>query len=213
MGNREALLNAAQQCLLNKGYVNTTARDIAAKAGTSLAAIGYHFGSKDVLLHQALMHATEKWAKSIESQLTLTLDQRARPMERLETAWTQIIQSFKTHWRLWAVTLESLPQIIHEPKAQGEFAVAVQQARIWLTDIFRDIVPSTDEKSSNALGSLYYALLVGAITQYLIDSEHAPSGADLARALQIVGNSVVESQKYLRVKQGAKPRKTRLSPQ
>ncbi len=34
----------------DKGYARTTARDIATAAGVSLAAIGYHFGSKEELL-------------------------------------------------------------------------------------------------------------------------------------------------------------------
>ncbi|MEA2498051.1 MAG: hypothetical protein QOH26_456, partial [Actinomycetota bacterium] len=50
MGNREALLEGALEALLDKGYAATTARDIAARSRTSLAAIGYHFGSTEQLL-------------------------------------------------------------------------------------------------------------------------------------------------------------------
>ena len=207
MGNREALLAAAQQCLLNKGYVKTTARDIAAEAGTSLAAIGYHFGSKDALLYQALMHATEKWAKSIENQLNLKVDKRATPMERFETAWTQVIESFENHWRLWTVTLESLPQIVPKTEARSKFAAAIQQAQAWLVDIFRGTLPSLDEKSAHALGSLYYSLLVGTIAQYLIDPQRVPSGADLAHALKTLGESVAENKRSSQEKQPAKRRR------
>src|SRR5258707_11219759 len=61
MGNREALLEAAKRCLIEKGYARTTARDIADAAGVSLAAIGYHYGSKESLLEQAFMAAMEEW--------------------------------------------------------------------------------------------------------------------------------------------------------
>ena len=61
MGNREALLDGAKRCLIEKGYSKTTARDIAEAAGVSLAAIGYHFGSKESLLEQAFMAAMEDW--------------------------------------------------------------------------------------------------------------------------------------------------------
>ena len=53
MGNREDLLAGAKRCLYEKGYASTTARDIATASGTSLAAIGYHFGSKEALMNQA----------------------------------------------------------------------------------------------------------------------------------------------------------------
>ena len=56
-GNREALLDAAKRCLFEKGYANTTARDIATSAGTSLAAIGYHYGSTEALLNAAMIEA------------------------------------------------------------------------------------------------------------------------------------------------------------
>ncbi|MGC2657956.1 MAG: helix-turn-helix domain-containing protein, partial [Bryobacteraceae bacterium] len=61
MGNRDALLLAAKSCLLEKGYLRTTARDIASSAGVSLAAIGYHFSSKEALLTEALLLAFEDW--------------------------------------------------------------------------------------------------------------------------------------------------------
>jgi len=53
MGHKEDLLEGAQRCLLAKGFVRTTARDIVAESGTNLASIGYHYGSKDALLVQA----------------------------------------------------------------------------------------------------------------------------------------------------------------
>ncbi|MGH3910201.1 MAG: TetR/AcrR family transcriptional regulator, partial [Pseudonocardiaceae bacterium] len=69
MGNREALLAGAKQCLYEKGYGRTTARDIAAASGVSLAAIGYHFGSKEALLNAALMQATMEWGEELERAL------------------------------------------------------------------------------------------------------------------------------------------------
>ena len=55
MGNREALLEGAKHCLYEKGYARTTARDISTAAGTSLAAIGYHYRSTEALLN-AIYH-------------------------------------------------------------------------------------------------------------------------------------------------------------
>jgi len=58
MGNREELLVGAKRCLREKGLSRTTARDLSAASGVSLAAIGYHFGSKEALLSQAMIEAT-----------------------------------------------------------------------------------------------------------------------------------------------------------
>ncbi|NHW87893.1 helix-turn-helix transcriptional regulator, partial [Escherichia coli] len=46
MGHRERLLAGARNCLYERGYTRTTARDIVAASDTNLASIGYHFGSK-----------------------------------------------------------------------------------------------------------------------------------------------------------------------
>ena len=67
MGNREDLLAGAKRCLMEKGYARTTARDIAAASGVSLAAIGYHFGSKDALMNQAVYESVGEWADEVQA--------------------------------------------------------------------------------------------------------------------------------------------------
>lgn len=59
MGHREDLLEGAKRCLLEKGFLRTTARDIVKESGTNLASIGYHYGSKDALLAQAYVALVE----------------------------------------------------------------------------------------------------------------------------------------------------------
>jgi AcrR family transcriptional regulator len=59
MGHREDLLEGARRCLLEKGFVRTTARDIVKESGTNLASIGYHYGSKDALLAEAYISIVE----------------------------------------------------------------------------------------------------------------------------------------------------------
>lgn len=70
MGNRDALLDGALRCLLDEGYARTTARDIAAASGTSLAAIGYPFRSTEQLLQEAVAEGFRRW----RSQFTLVLE-------------------------------------------------------------------------------------------------------------------------------------------
>lgn len=51
---RERLLNAAEKLFAEKGCHATSVRDLAAKARVNLAAVCYHFGSKERLLVEAL---------------------------------------------------------------------------------------------------------------------------------------------------------------
>src|SRR2546430_17680286 len=59
--NHQALMEAAIRCLGQRGYARTTSRDLAAVAGANLAAITYHYGSKEELLHQALVEGFRRW--------------------------------------------------------------------------------------------------------------------------------------------------------
>ncbi len=47
---RTAILNAAERLYADRGFGEVTLRDIVAAAGVNLAAVNYHFGSKDELI-------------------------------------------------------------------------------------------------------------------------------------------------------------------
>ena len=61
ISHRDQLLEGAIECLRTKGYARTTARDIAHAANGNLASIGYHFGSKEALLNEAITRACDEW--------------------------------------------------------------------------------------------------------------------------------------------------------
>jgi AcrR family transcriptional regulator len=52
---KQKILDAAEQLIAEQGYAGTSLRQIIASAGVNLAAIHYHFGSKDDLLHELLL--------------------------------------------------------------------------------------------------------------------------------------------------------------
>src|SRR5688500_12049348 len=124
MGNREDLLAGAKECLVEKGYARTTARDIATRAGVSLAAIGYHFGRKEALLGEALQQALADWGDELEALLAAGGD--------FTTAWTQVIESFDRSRPLWAIQFELLAHLERHPELRESFAEANKRARLGL---------------------------------------------------------------------------------
>lgn len=58
---RDRLLEATRACIAGRGLARTTSRDITGKADANLAAITYHFGSKDRLVAEALLEALRSW--------------------------------------------------------------------------------------------------------------------------------------------------------
>jgi AcrR family transcriptional regulator len=190
MGNRDDLLDGAKRCLYEKGYVNTTARDIAAASGVSLAAIGYHFGSKETLMNEALMKATEEWGEELGR--ALTPDARTETgtetgaTGRFAAVWDRIIESVSTHRRLWTTQFELVALSEQSPELRELFVKGNRAARLGLAAIFQGLDPAEDEPKALAVGAFYQAVLTGVIAQWLTDPDTAPSGDDLATALRAV---------------------------
>jgi AcrR family transcriptional regulator len=178
MGNREDLLAGAKRCLFEKGFARTTARDVATASGVSLAAIGYHFGTKEALLTAALQEAIAEWGAGLADTLKGATD--------LASAWTLVLESFAGSGPLWAVQLELVAQLGRDPALRAQFAGSNRQARDGLVELFRALHPTLDRADAERLGALYQALLVGSAATWLADPEGAPAAADLLAAMRLV---------------------------
>ncbi|WP_040808505.1 TetR/AcrR family transcriptional regulator [Nocardia concava] len=173
MGTREDLLAAAKQCLADRGYARTTVRDIVAASGANLAAINYHFGTRDNLLNQAMLEAT---AAAVTRMLDSLPDEPdADPATRLNTFWHKLIGSFATDRALWTANVEAMAQALHSPVLRTEIGAAQAEARAGLSHDLGDDNP--------ALGAVLQTLIGGLLVQHLIDPEHAPSAEELAAGL------------------------------
>ena len=173
MGNREDLLAGARACLFAKGYARTTVRDISAAAGVSMAAIGYHFGTKEALLTDALAEATREWGVDLEQALADVPRHDSDPWQRFAARWDAAAATIVSHRGLWSATFEALAH----PDIRAQLAANLDEARAGLARLFVGVA----EPDS---GALYQALLTGMAAQLLIDPDKAPTGSELAEALR-----------------------------
>jgi AcrR family transcriptional regulator len=191
MGNREKLLAGAKQCLLEKGYARTTARDIAAAAGVSLAAIGYHFKTTEALLNAALFEAIGEWGAELRQVLSTEDD--GAPAQRFERTWTRVIESLCAHPGLWSAQFELVTLLEHQPELRRFAAEAQPNARPALLDLLDPLDDTErDDDTRRKLGTLYQALLAGVAVQWLVSPEHAPAPRDLVDAIRILGRELNE---------------------
>ncbi|MFI5952614.1 TetR/AcrR family transcriptional regulator [Cryptosporangium sp. NPDC051539] len=181
MGNREDLLGAAKRCLEDKGYARTTARDVATAAGVSLAAIGYHYGSKEALLQAALRQALEEWGDDLSRRLA-SAPVHDDPAKRFAALWNRVVESFAANPSLWRVQFEVLAQ----PDLRALFGEAHREARLGLTEMFG----GAPEGEEARVGALYQALLSGLAAIWLADPAGTPDGDDLLAAIRAVASTL-----------------------
>jgi AcrR family transcriptional regulator len=191
MGNREALLEGAKRCLLEKGYAKTTARDIADAAGVSLAAIGYHYGSKESLLEQAFMAAMGEWfddEKQIARQKTAS-----GSLEEFRSFFTGIIGTFPDQEPLLRLNLEIGLEGTHNPPLGAFMSSAIQLGREGLAHTLGGLDPERDGELAQQVGAFYSVLMTGIVAQYLMDRERFPSASDLAEGLRYVAERALNA--------------------
>jgi AcrR family transcriptional regulator len=192
MGNREDLIAGAKRCLLEKGYAATTARDIAAASGVSLAAIGYHFGSKDALMNQAVFESIGDWADELQRGMDADEALEGPPLRRFEAAVDRTLTSFAGAGRgLWAAQLELLGLVEHNHELQAFLANVQGLAAQGLAELFLGIDPEADPEASRLAGTVMHALFIGMMAKYFLAPKQALTAEEFAAGLRIVAERVL----------------------
>jgi AcrR family transcriptional regulator len=188
MGNREQLLVAAKQCLFEKGYERTTVRDLASTAGVSMAAIGYHFGSKEALLNQALFQALDAGDAIIGRSAETADAPDADPAEVFAALWSNLIASFSTSKTFWLANLEATLRAQRDPELRAQMAEGQKQGRSGMARV----LTGTDEAALpenvvRTVGSVQLALMGGVMMQCLTDPDAAPTAEEVLAGLRALG--------------------------
>ncbi|MGI5378408.1 TetR/AcrR family transcriptional regulator [Streptomyces sp. CA-251387] len=187
MGHREDLLEGAKRCLLAKGFVRTTARDIVKESGTNLASIGYHYGSKDALLAQAYVALVEGLGDAFEGDGTVGLTAEPGSIERFQEVWSNIIGTMREPGSVWRLSVEIIALGDQLPEVRDYLSRAQLEAG-------RGIIPllmggreeDVRDETVDTLGKFYLTLMTGLIAQWTFDPETAPSAAELTEGLRQV---------------------------
>lgn len=188
MSHREDLLAGAVQCLREKGYAHTTARDIVAASGTNLASIGYHYGSTKALMNAAVLTAMEDFGAEMAKAIG-DPDPGQGALMRFERFWTRVIDSFQASSQVWLATFDIFTVAQRDPEVRAAVADGLEDGRrLWARLLYG--VDDAGEDTVRAIGSLHQALVSGVLVQWLIDPERAPSPAELSLGLKAIANQI-----------------------
>lgn len=187
MGHREDLLAGARRCLEERGYARTTARDLVAASGTNLASIGYHFGSKEALLNEAIAASFEEWAARVHELAFKAQGQNGSgstdPAALMGATYSAMLTSFAEYRGLAVAFVEALAQAERQPSLRAQLAKAYadgrEQVAAMVTGLLGDLAP----ERARALASFQIAICDGLLVQWLLDPDATPSGPELAAAL------------------------------
>ncbi|OEJ33868.1 TetR/AcrR family transcriptional regulator [Streptomyces subrutilus] len=181
MGHREDLLEGAKKCLVEKGFVRTTARDVVQASGANLASIGYHYGSKDALLGQAFTALTQELGEVFQDGL----EGEGGSLERFRAVWEGLLAHRETAGPVWSASLEVALAGDRMPQLRELLAASQAEGRrdlvAMLTGTPREEVT---EREARTLGSFYQALLNGLMVQWLLDPKSAVGAEEFTEGMR-----------------------------
>lgn len=176
--HREQLVEGAIECLKTKGFARTTARDIAAASGANLASIGYHFGSKEALLNEALIRIFEQRNRHVGR---LSADRGAdTPLEFLSSTFRAASTVFRAPRPFFVAFVEAIAQAQHSPELRAQLAGHYREARKALAEVIRAKVGTTQ---ADTMATVIVALFDGLVLQWLLEEGAVPDGAEIIEAL------------------------------
>ncbi|MBF6084965.1 TetR/AcrR family transcriptional regulator [Nocardia cyriacigeorgica] len=185
MGNKEDLLAAARACVYERGFAATTARDIANAAGVSLAAIGYHFGSKERLLTEALTaESGREIGDALDERIKAASQDGRSPAQAFPLVWNDIAEVFARNRQMLVASVENIIRIHRTPSETAHMSGLLAEAVAEMAELVAQSHPELSEEQARAVARLYFALLNGLALQWITEPEgELPSGDELAVAI------------------------------
>jgi AcrR family transcriptional regulator len=181
--HRAALLEAARELLRTRGYASITARDLVAASGTNLGSIGYHFGSKEALLNEAIGEALQEWADTIAR--TAETEPGKTPLDALTRSTRAMLDRFDEIKPYFLAFIEALARSARTPELARQLAQHYEAQRERVTDtVVAALGARLDRDTAASLAALMIAVTDGLLLQYYADPDRMYTRVRAASELQ-----------------------------
>jgi AcrR family transcriptional regulator len=129
---RQAIIEAGGELFADRGFAGVTAREVAQRAGASLSAIPYHFGSMEALYRETLRAACQisQDAAPLAAQALL-----APPDRGLRMAVLWAIMDTSASANLWAVRLFYREELDPSPAYRELLDLKIVPEWNWLREV------------------------------------------------------------------------------
>ena len=183
MSHRDRLLDAARDLVQERGYSKVSSRDLVAASNTNLASIGYHFGSKEALLQEAIGQLFDEWNLRI-GRAALAAE-GLTPLERVTASWRIMLEEFAEHRTLFVADIEAIAASERSEPLRERIAEHYVTARRMIAEVVVAALPGAADREldAEAVAAFLVAVGDGLLIQHLVDPERAPTAERLDAAL------------------------------
>jgi AcrR family transcriptional regulator len=167
---------------IERNVVTAAARDLVALSHTNLGATGYHFGSKEALMNEALAECCRRWLTAVSSAANQAGD----------SAWngavTAAYRAVQDSPKVAVGYLEAWAQIERTPELREQLAAHYREFRTATTALIESVTKSSrTELDVGALAAVLVAVFDGLMVQWLLDPDALPSPDRFAKTLAPLG--------------------------
>ncbi len=86
---KERILHAAEDLFAQHGFAGTSLRQVTSRADVNIAAVNYHFGSKENLVHEVFKHRMDQMSEKRLASLALATEKDPKDIEAILLAFIQ----------------------------------------------------------------------------------------------------------------------------
>ncbi|WP_183409839.1 TetR family transcriptional regulator [Litorivivens lipolytica] len=160
---RQRLMDAAERLFAERGWRNTSLRDIAAEADIREPGIYNHFSGKESLYHEVLIRALQPLADAISE--TLASDLSENDLVGLPAKLTELLSEHP-----------SMPALFHQALSSSSDDMGQQVMEVWLQRLFAQGESLWRAVNSNDSGdrrriTLRMVLMFNAVTGYFLSQK------------------------------------------
>jgi AcrR family transcriptional regulator len=86
---KERILHAAEDLFAQHGFAGTSLRQVTSRADVNIAAVNYHFGSKENLVHEVFKHRMDEMSEKRLASLAAAVERDPADLEAILLAFIQ----------------------------------------------------------------------------------------------------------------------------
>ncbi len=136
---RDRLIEASGELFAEKGFKETTVRDIIERAGANLAAVNYHFGDKEKLYEEIILYIIKGITKNFP--IDRDLDIKSSPEDRLRIFIRNMLYRFADPARpAWQGILVAQERMNPRPIILTVIHEEISKTRVLLFSIVQELL-------------------------------------------------------------------------